>query len=273
MSLPHPPTLVTSPSASATFLPPTPVKPGDSNRSHSEASTDSGVSSGHNSSVFETEVEELEKEINRDLDNAYGPVLEETNRRALGYPPVFDKLSSLNSTLKVRNRELESNLVDNNRKLEAMTKALDEHLKAEISAEVKKVFHQVLEVKTNWLERKIKEMGSGISNELARKIDSSVAKLTKDVSKVIDHLCGDKEEEGGSFPEFAPHSSQAQAPPVNTFSFINHVVALHSSHFSGYFAYTFLSVHRWLQSPDQHLWNRQTPLMFRWNSTFDHPYL
>ena len=160
-------------------------------------------------------VEVLEREINRELDDSYGPINVETNRRDHAYPPVFDKMGNLVKDLKMREKELCEKNVNLHREVEMLAsraKLLDDHLVKKVVAEVSKAICHELEVKTTLLESQIQVEGKNASrqiSELGKKFENSISNVREEFGEAMEVLL----DEGNNQPAAAldsPHHPSLQ---------------------------------------------------------------
>ena len=138
-------------------------------------------------------IHEMEVEINKDLDDAYGPMSNETNRRQYAYPPVVDKMGSLVSSLKQDKIELKEANVSLHREVELMTsrtKALDDFMAKKVSTDVKKMFKEEIDQKAAWVVKEvvkeINAMGNSLKEDMEIKIHNSSEGLKEDIADTLD---------------------------------------------------------------------------------------
>ena len=148
----------------------------------------------------------LEREINKEMDDNYGPVNVETNQRDHAYPPVFDKMGNLVKSLKCDIKELQEKNVNLHREVEGLasrTKMLDDHLVKKVVAEVSKSFCHELDVKTAWLERQFQEEGKNTCrhiSELGKKFENAVSSVREEFGEAIDLLVDEVNQQPGVAP-------------------------------------------------------------------------
>ena len=153
----------------------------------------------------------LEVEINKELDDSYGTISVETNRRQHAYPPVFDKLGQLVAGLKKLNYELEEKNLGLHRELELQAsrlKNMDEVLVKKVSEAVTKGVKQDIELKITWMANQVldqEERTNTLMKGLVDTFENSINSMKKEISEAVELMLESQVDQ-----EYQPQINQAQ---------------------------------------------------------------